>query len=188
VAGATTTIESLERNMSWVRSHVRFAVFAAVVALQALVLMGATAREEYYRHTGEEILVRTIPVDPFDLLRGQYVILGFGFQNPPGWFEYFYDEGDSVYVVLTRKGRYWLRDGYEASVPSRSSRDADTVYLKGRVASSSAFPRVAFPDLSRFYVREGTRPPRKLPDVVLSVRGDGTARIIRLEIDGRPWP
>ena len=174
--------------MSWVRAHMRGVAFAAVVSLQALVLMGATAREEYYRHTGEEVVVRTVPVDPFDLLRGQYVILGYGFQSPPDWVEYFYEDGETVYVVLTRKGRYWLRDGYESSAPSRSSRDADTVYLKGRVSSSSNFARVEFPDLSRFYVREGTPPPREPPDVVLSVRGDGTARIVRLEVDGRPWP
>jgi uncharacterized membrane-anchored protein len=174
--------------MSWISTHRRFVTFLTVVALQVIVVAAATAREEYYRRSGEQIVVRTVPVDPFDLLRGQYVILSYAFENPPDYFRWSYVKGDTVYVVLRRQGKSWRRDGYEDSVPSRSSRDPDTVYLKGRATSGFGQLRVAFPNLSRYYVREGTRAPRTPPDVVLSVRGDGTARIVRLAIHGKTWP
>ena len=170
--------------MIWLRAHARLAVFAVLVAAQAAVVIAFVAREEVYRRSGKEVVVHTIPVDPRDLLRGQYLMLGYRFQNLSNLAGGYVGPGDSVYVELRRRGRYWLAAGYRDSLGRRAE---DTVYLRGRVASGFP-PRAEFPDISRYYVREGTPDPTEPPDVRLSVRGDGTARIVGLEIDGEPWP
>ncbi len=163
----------------------RLWLFVALVAAQVILVAAFAAREEVYRRTGEEVLVRTIPVDPEDLLRGQYLTLVYRFQSLEGLPSENGAEEDSVYVELRREGRYWEPVAVRGELRSRSSVSDDSVLVRGKRA---AFDRAEFPDLSRYYVRQGTPPPPKPPDVLLSVRGDGIARIVRLEIDGKRWP
>jgi len=186
--------------MTWIRKHARLVVFAALVAVQLAAVATVTAREEYYRRTGEEIVLRSEPVDPRDLLRGDYVILGYAMQTIPvsgspirvNWWG---QEGDDVYVVLEQRGRYWEPVEVRRSNESRSSRAKGTVILKGRIDSGFESQRgrgdlfrISYPSLERYYIPQGTGAPDTPPDVVVSVQGDGTARIKRLELAEARWP
>jgi len=51
--------------------------FALAVALQVLVLLGMVGRHTYTLQTGAPILLKTAPVDPWDIFRGEYVVLGY---------------------------------------------------------------------------------------------------------------
>lgn len=163
----------------------RWAFVAAVLA-QALVVIGFVAREELYRSTGREILVRTEPVDPDDPLRGQYFVLGYRFQR----LSTFSGNGSSggpgttVYVELREQGRYWEPVRSHRSLPTGINASG-AVFIKGSLRSAGF---AEFPDLSRYYVEQGTPPPPVQPDAVLAVRDDGTARIVRLEVFGDTWP
>lgn len=167
--------------------HLRLGLFAGFVATLLLIVGAGIAREEYYLRSGQEIVLQSVPVDPVDLLRGQYVTLSYVAQSVPA--RCFDDNNDGqVYVRLAQDGRYWVPVECDDTRESRTSLESDNVVLKARIPPGSSQSRVEYPNTDRYYVPDGTPAPPKLPDVVLSVNGDGTARVKRLEVDGKPWP
>ena len=187
--------------MTALRTHRRLALFAALVLVQAAIVAGAVVREERFLRTGTEIVLKAAPVDPNDLLRGDYVTLRYEVQNLDALArnaggngsDYIYGSDHDVYVVLEARGRYWQPVAVHRNPLGRSKRPAGTIVLRGVVEWSAPFGtearlRVTYPNLDRYYVPEGKGDLRTLPDVVVVVNGDGSARIKRLEVDGRPWP
>ncbi|MBL1141895.1 MAG: GDYXXLXY domain-containing protein [Proteobacteria bacterium] len=57
-------------------------VIAAVI-FQLLALAGMIAQREYILHTGKEVYLRTAPIDPRDIFRGDYVRLDYTFLTVP---------------------------------------------------------------------------------------------------------
>jgi uncharacterized membrane-anchored protein len=64
------------------RSNVRLGLLLAV-ALQFVVLVGMVAKAAMPLWTGTEVHVKTIPVDPRSLFRGNYARLQYGFSRLP---------------------------------------------------------------------------------------------------------
>ena len=63
----------------------------------------------------ERYLLRTRPVDPRDLLRGDYVILGYDIATPPaGSTEPPGGGGALVFVRLRPDGKFWVGDAVAA--------------------------------------------------------------------------
>lgn len=180
--------------MTRVSGRGRLIAFAVLVLLQALVVVALVVREERLRAKGIEIVLQAQPVDPRDLLRGDYVILGYQAQSISS---YRYSEssdrapspGEEVLVELERNGRYWEPVEYRLAGATRPASEPGAVFLRGTVEGESrGFLRVNYPNLDRYYVPEGTGNLPKPPDVVVIVDRDGNARIQRLEIDGQRWP
>lgn len=181
--------------MNALRSRRRLVIFALLVAAQALVVLALVVREERLLRTGTEVILEVLPVDPRDPLRGDFVIMSYDAQDlraVPGDFT---SVGDDVYVVLQQRGPYWVPTEYRRERVSPSVLPTGAVQIRGVVTSRQPDLRVDYPNLDRFYVPEGqgvfpTDPdgrPR-LPDAVVVVSGDGTARLAELLIDGQPWP
>ena len=83
-------------------------VIAAVV-FQLLVLVGMIAQREYILHTGKEIYLKTAPVDPRDIFRGDYVQLDYTFLTVPiektrNLLDPKIKKGQRVYAVLRESG------------------------------------------------------------------------------------
>lgn len=57
-----------------------------------------TLKSEYTLHIGKTVLLKTIPVDPRDILMGDYVILNYEISRVPG--KKFYGRDMDVYVSL----------------------------------------------------------------------------------------
>ncbi|HZG55531.1 GDYXXLXY domain-containing protein, partial [Paenibacillus sp.] len=77
--------------------------FALLVALQALALLGLAGAAYAAVWFGEDIRVRTAPVDPRDFLYGDYVTLSYEMSrlSPALWQGgKLPEEGDAVYVAL----------------------------------------------------------------------------------------
>lgn len=166
----------------------RLAAFAILVLLQVLVIIGIVVREERIRATGLEVVLKAAPVDPRDLLRGDYVILQYDVQSIPAYKGLGLDRpGDEVYVVLEHVDRYWTVKEYRPASAGKPSSGA--VFITGSIDSVDRDTvRVSFPNLDRYYVPQGTGNLPKPPDAIVIVDRDGNARIKRLEIDGKPWP
>ena len=54
-----------------------------VVGLQAAWMIGMVVRQETVLASGRTILLETVPVDPRDLLRGDYVLLRYKISDVP---------------------------------------------------------------------------------------------------------
>ena len=173
-------------------------LFVGVVLLHAVVLLGWAATLEQARARAAIVRLEVAPVDPRDLLRGEYIWLryvvstlkeaDFG-PRPPTWS----DVGRTVYVALAP------RDGRRVVAAASLEREALRVepgqsLMVGRLRHAltgrgSSAPLGVDYGIERYYVPEGkgTPPPGRLEaDVALTA--DGRAFLVRLYVDGAPYP
>lgn len=154
------------------------------VGAQVLFFAGWAYREETRLTSGPSILVRVVPVDPRDLLRGQYLTLAYEFSRD--WDSSRagtrLSSGTPVWVVLRPEG--------EVYVPARRSParpptlDGGEVALQGQVSGG----RYVF-GIERYFVPEGSEtPPASDLTVRLRVGPDGAPRIEQVYVKGVPWP
>jgi uncharacterized membrane-anchored protein len=164
-----------------------------ILALQAAWILGTTFVQERTLARGTVILLETRPVDPRDLLRGDYVILNYKISDvaldlfaPPRTNAV--PVGEMVYVALEQRGQY-----HEAVLASTSpiTAAAGQVVLKGSSRAwwrGNAAPAVHLEyGLERYYVREGTGNPRGKITVKAAVPVSGEARIKEVYVDGKPY-
>ena len=78
---------------------------------------------------GEEVRLKTRPVDPRDLFRGNYARLHYDFDTIEPGESADFRPGDVVYVPLLRNGDLWDPQ------PTQASRPESGVFLRGRVTS-----------------------------------------------------
>ena len=133
----------------WIRSHQR-AVMLGAIALQMIVLGSMIVRQGWTLVTGEAILLRVTPVDPRDPLRGDYVILRYGFSGlrPPG--NSAFDEqrvGREIFVTLEPEedGKHWR------GVSASWTRPTSGRFIRGQVTNpwSNEF------GIEAYFVQEG---------------------------------
>ncbi|MDI7863935.1 GDYXXLXY domain-containing protein [Rhizobiaceae bacterium n13] len=179
-------------------SPLRYMIAALVVALLQTGVVGymVSSRAAILR-SGTEILLKTVPVDPRDLLRGDYVVLNYEIstipadkvvgERPP-------QSGNHGLRVRLQKGAddYWSvsEASFEPLPPQ-----PDSV-----VASGTAFydpswgdaPLIAKYGIERFYVPEGQgrdlESARGTEQLAVAVRVSqaGQAQIRALLLDGKP--
>ena len=120
------------------------AKLAIVIAVQLLVLLSVIGFKQYTVWTGETVLLKVQPVDPRDLIRGDYVIVRYEISDiDTGQIagdDYPYG---TVYVELREDA-----DGYWSAVAIHEDRDRtfdDTLLIKGKV--NDAFVRGGRNDL-----------------------------------------
>lgn len=139
----------IEDLLDWLQRNAR-AVLIAGVALQLAVLVAMIVMPTNTLLTGEKVLLRVVPVDPRDLFRGDYVILGYEFSTiPPDVLPGLGNDNNNpqtVFVLLEPEedGRHWRAAGYSLERPSG-------VYLEGE---TTTWRRLNF-GIESFYVQEG---------------------------------
>lgn len=179
-----------------------FAVAIVALAQTAVLVTIIYGRISLLRD-GREIVVEVVPVDPRDIFRGDYVILGYGF-NPRGNVPVPQEtnRGDTVYVTLKPSGpEQW--EVASASHTLVAPADPAEVVLKGIV--NSVFERTDEPTtasvrfgIESYFVPEGTgrELEKKVREnkisAVLAVGASGDVAIKALVVDGErvveePW-
>ena len=167
-------------------------LLALVLALQCAWLLATTFTQERALCVGQLIVLETRPVDPRDLLRGDYVTLGYKISDvplalfspprtavPPA--------GSEVYVSLapTAGGFYEVvQAATETYTP-----DAGHVLVRGKSRywwGGTNSVRVEY-GLERYYVREGTGNPHGKLTVQAVVSASGRASIKEVFVDGKPY-
>ncbi|MDF2960054.1 MAG: hypothetical protein K0S39_1789 [Paenibacillus sp.] len=157
-----------------------------IVLLQALFLCGIAGSYYAVGWYGNEIKLKTVPVDPRDLLYGDYVTLSYEISqlNPSLWKGEgeLPKQGSRVYVLLKPVNGLYEATGIYAEKPATAP---DESVLKGRVRSSwTEEIRVEY-GLEQYYVPEGTG--KELEEaarhmiVAVKVAPWGQAKIVGLE-------
>jgi uncharacterized membrane-anchored protein len=159
-----------------------------LIGLFWLALIGGLLGfKEYTLRTGQEVLLRTVPVDPRDLFRGDYVILqyelstfpaaelGVDPERPAPWYNRQY------YVSLE------VEDGY-ASATGVYQNKPDGLFLKGRIMNIRNEEAMLDYGISSYFVPEGRgheiERGDQRPDVRVSIDKFGNAVILALVVDG----
>jgi uncharacterized membrane-anchored protein len=169
-------------------------LFILVLALQSAWLLGTAFTQERALRVGQIILLETQPVDPRDLLRGDFVRLNYKISDVPR------DEfsppltgdlpaGTTVYVALVSNGtnEFWklARASRERLVPS-----AGEVLLCGKSQwtwrNSAGAIHIEY-GIERYFVAEGTGNPRGKLTAQVAVSRSGSANLKEVFVDGKPY-
>jgi uncharacterized membrane-anchored protein len=143
-----------DRAFAWLRRHERGVVVAAV-GLQLLVLgeMIAANTIPWAGRSTSTVLLRVVPVDPRDLMRGDYVTLGYDISRvPPGGVRGLAgptrsSRGETVYVALVPEadGRHYRGDSVSTTPPASGR------FIRGTLTEWGG---VVF-GIESYYVQEG---------------------------------
>lgn len=151
------------------RKHLLF----LVVALQLLALVGMIGSKSFTVFTGRDVVLETRPVDPRNLMRGDFVRLNFSITrlspDLPGLGGRVIPPGETVFVVLRPDGDLWVPARVETERPGR-----DETFIRGTVREAGRSLRVDY-GIDSYYVPEGTgRPLERVRHwrVKLDRRGD----------------
>lgn len=106
-------------------------IFYLTVVFWLLIFSGFILYKEYTLRTGTEVLLKTEPVDPRDLFRGDYVTLNYEIstlnleeiQAEDPYFEY----NDRIYLALE------IENGYGVPKKIYKKPPDDELYIKGTV-------------------------------------------------------
>jgi hypothetical protein len=171
------------------------------VAIVALVQTIALASIVYGRVTllrdGREIVTEVIPVDPRDLFRGDYVVLGYSFGNREVPVPVGTNQGDTVYVTLKPVApEQWEVVSVAGSYPSLAG-GPENVILRGFVSYvnqpvGGELPKASVRyGIESYFVPEGTgielekQVRDKKISAVLAVGNSGEVAIKALAVDGQ---
>jgi uncharacterized membrane-anchored protein len=137
----------------------------AVAALQIGFLVSMIAGRAAILRDGREVVLQVRPVDPRDLLRGDYVTIGYNVSTVPvSLFAARPDEalrgaGETVFVRLAPgEDGIWQPVAARYGEPPEASASPDEVDIRGTVAMPWADSATEIPidyGIERFYVPEG---------------------------------
>lgn len=168
--------------------------FWGIVAAQVLCLLAWAGYHEWVRQSAPVVLLKCRPVDPRDLLRGDYMTLRYDISEAPiagvspkapaGA-----DAGREVWVLLERRDRYHVVA--EASRERLTPR-AGQLLVRGMLgpgwAGTSDRSRIDY-GIERYFVPEGKGTPQfKLMEAEVSVSPAHRLYLKRVLLDGRGYP
>lgn len=178
----------------------------ATAVLLVLVLFALVEQRAQILRGGTEIRLKTVPIDPRDLFRGDYVVLAYPISTVEADTvgKATFERGERVYVSLGRDEQGFAK---AVGVSRDWPRAGDGIVLiAGRIISTSACAtnadgafdcsgqrnrlRVAY-GLESYFVPQGEGKAIETTDkarieVVAAVSSSGEAAIKRLLIDGKP--
>ena len=169
-------------------------LFFGLVALQLLSILGFAAYQEIILRTGQEVVLQTVPVDPRDLFRGDFVILRYEISTLSSQdlcCIQGLERGDTVYVRLREAAS---GDKWEAVAAERQPDPDWPTYIRGKVTRSDRRDnqvtlRVEY-GLESYFIPEGQGwSIERAEDVKVrvAVSDRGAAVIKELLVDGKPW-
>ena len=127
--------------------------------------------------TGKTVVLKTQPVDPFDLFRGQYLTISYEISRVN--LSEKFKEGDTVYVSLKEgDDKIWHADKVYLDKPESG------IFIKGTAKQSWRGLAVEYGIEQYFFERDAHIP--RMDSVKVKVDSSGQARIVELLMNGQP--
>ena len=129
-----------------------------IAAVWTLITFGIFGYNEMHFIKGKEVILKVVPYDPRDFLRGDYVTLNYEINN----IEFHgkkipkVNSEKPVYVILEKDSR-----GVASAVDITNQKPENELYIKGNLYSmrqhkeKTAY-RIHYANIDRFYMKEGT--------------------------------
>ncbi|HAB15596.1 MAG TPA: GDYXXLXY domain-containing protein [Verrucomicrobiota bacterium] len=172
----------------------------AVVALQCLWVVATVAVQETKLRRATIVRLETRPVDPRDMLRGDYVILSYDISRLsrdlfPQGTDLRSPYSKTVFVKLVRQGPFFVA---AAASFEPLTGDSEHPVLRGKVpyswvpdwqreqANGPSEVAVEY-GLEKYFVREGTGNPQGKLTVDVAVPASGQGIIRQVYVDDRPY-
>jgi uncharacterized membrane-anchored protein len=128
---------------------------------------------------GKTIVLRTMPIDPFDVFRGQYLSINYEISSLPALKGA--DSGKAVYVQLQKNDSgLWQYTGSSLSKPASGD------FLKGRITYIQGQQMNVEYGIEQYFFERNAEINTTNMSVELRVSGGGQARLVRLLHEGMP--
>lgn len=154
-----------------------FIVFSVLIILS----LGLIVYSSFPLITGKTIVLKTQPIDPFDIFRGQYLTINYDVSLIPKIDGV--KDGDTVYVVLKKEGDIFVYDSATINKPS-----SENIFLKGKMTQNWGLDRTLMRveyGVEQYYFERNAQINTTNMTVELKVAKSGSARISRLMHDGK---
>lgn len=178
-----STGDGLGHRIDWISRNERNILLVGII-FQLLILIGMIVWQAMPIWTGDTFLLRVEPIDPRDLMRGDYVILSYEMSMLPveglegerwGW-----PDQRPVFVMLEKEedGKHWR--GVKASTAKPTSGR----YIEGKTSRG----RLIF-GIESFFLQEGSGKAYesairdKRVSAKISLSRDGRAALVDLQYD-----
>lgn len=152
-------------------------LFIALVAYWAVLIFGVVAYYQTIVNAGTLVELEVQPVDPTDILRGEYVVLNYAINQVPAdlvdEFVWYQSKGSEVFVVLDPTQGFKVPQSLTIHRPTNGE-----LYIKGTLVEKPSralqFVRVRY-GVENFFVERGIGK--------LIERHQGTALVAQIKID-----
>lgn len=171
-------------------ASLQFAIIFLIIIFKLSILTGGT-----------DILLRIAPVDPRDVLRGDYVTFQYYISNTDSYYanSQQIQNGDKVYVILRPSGKYWDFGGVQKNKPQDSSLFIKGVVESGGVGNQNDFSQYRGNSrlhivygIEQYFIPEGRGQNFNFGNREAAARvaidGEGRAAIQKIYVDDKPWP
>jgi uncharacterized membrane-anchored protein len=177
--------------------------FILAIALQVIIIFAIIIFKISVLAGGTDVLLKIVPVDPRDMLRGDYVTFQYDISNLDSYITRGQQirDGDMVYVVLRQNGKYHFAQNVQKTKPKDGG-----VFIKGTVVNggvdtrSDIFRNQNFSNsrihviygIEDYFIPEGkgrglnSREKEAAARVVIDENGNAVLK--QLYIDGKSWP
>lgn len=156
-----------------------------VLGLQVLVLLGWAGYHETVRQLAPTVRLKVVPVDPRDILRGDYMTLTYEISRPDKSLAVPADLNGDVFVVLKPAGGHHVIEEVLVNPPSE---DDSRIWVRAKAWGAADNPRFEY-GIERFFVPEGRGTPEFTTiEVEASVSGTHHLYIRRVWLDGNVFP
>lgn len=157
-----------------------------IVFLQVIFLFSMIGFKNFTLYTGTPVLLKSAPIDPRDVFRGEYVRLGYQISRlESGSVRDYIEDGEAARgkiacVVLEQKDKYWDAVSISLKKPELGS---GQVFIKGTVMYYSNNKYMMTYGIESYYVPEGQGPELERQanlDILVRVDRFGNAVIEKL--------
>ncbi|CAM2834834.1 GDYXXLXY domain-containing protein [Rariglobus hedericola] len=154
----------------------------AVVLAQVVFLLAWAGYHEGVRHTAPTVRLKTLPVDPRDILRGDYMILNYEISRTE---KFPIAANGDVFVVLKPEGAHHVVADVLTEEPAA---DDPRLWVYARAWQNGNNLRLDY-GIERFFVPEGRGTPRFTTlEVEAAVSGAHRLYIRHVWLDGKKFP
>jgi uncharacterized membrane-anchored protein len=164
------------------------AAFVAALLIQLVILVGVPARKAYTLRTGRSVLLQVQPVDPYSILSGYYVTLGFDISRTEAFSNASeFGQTGTCYAVLERgEDGVWKPLSLERELPGNLPENR--IAIQGRIR----YGRIEYgiedfyiPETKRGVIETDLRDNLGKARVQIKVDSRGNAALQQLRIEDR---
>ncbi len=157
-------------------------LFIGIGLFWLLIIFGFIGYKEMALHTGTEVLLKTVPVDPRDLFRGDYVILNYDISQVDIDIDKdILGQGQTLYVSLNNEEKYATAEEVSLDKPNG-------LFIKGKFVES--WRNSIEYGIESYFVPEGKgwhlERNRGNMDVLVVIDSSGNAVIKEVLINDQP--
>lgn len=129
--------------------------------------------------TGTTVVLATRPVDPFDILRGQYITIRYEISSIPSISGAI--EGETVYVSLREDNTgIWRYEGRSLTKPTKGA------FIKGDIKRTTGENAFVEYGIEQYFFERGATIPQTNLTIEVKLSSSGHARISQLLQHGKP--